>query len=91
MVHFASHVSPRSIFIAKEGMLRRGTVVGLVVTAGFIVASLGDPTMDFGSWHSIALAVMCFLGWTLGAGWLIGASMWAKREQSARRGGDHRF
>ena len=90
VLHVSSHLSPRSIFIAKEGMFRRGTIIGLVVTALFVAASLRDPTMNLGSWQSIALVALCFLLWTIGPGWLIGAAMWSMREQAARRSRDRR-
>ncbi|HKW49045.1 MAG TPA: hypothetical protein VJN70_16455 [Gemmatimonadaceae bacterium] len=90
MLHFASHFSPKSIFIAKEGMFRRGTIIGVVVTALFVAVDRHDPTMDWGSWQSIALVAMCFLLWTIGPGWLIGAAMWSIREQAARRNRNRR-
>jgi hypothetical protein len=73
------------MFILAEGILRRGTVVGAIVTAVFVAASRGDATLELRSWHSIALAALCFLESTIGAGWLIGAIMWSVREQAARR------
>lgn len=85
MLHFASQVSPRSRFIAKEGILRRGTAVGAVVTALFVVASLSDQTIALGSSQSLTLIGLCFLESTIGAGWIIGAIMWSVREQAARR------
>ena len=90
MLHFASHLSPKSIFIAKEGMFRRGTIIGVVVTALFVAVSRHDPTMELGSWQSMALVAVCFLLWTIGPGWLIGAAMWSMRQHAARREHDRR-
>lgn len=78
-------MSPRWVFIAREGILRRGTAVGAVITALYIAAGRGDHTIELSSWHSITLVALCFLEWTLGAGWLIGAAMWSMREQAAQR------
>lgn len=84
MFHFTSHVSPKWMFIAREGILRRGPIVGALVTLLFVVTTRGER-VNAGYWPAIALAAMCFLEWTIGAGWLIGAAMWSMREQAARR------
>jgi hypothetical protein len=82
--HFSSHVGPKWMFIVKEGILRRGTIVGAIVTLVFIVMTHGDK-VDSGYWVTLGLTAACFLEWTIGAGWLIGAAMWSMREQAARR------
>jgi hypothetical protein len=79
------------MFIVKQGILRRGTLVGAVAAALFMAASRGDRTLDSGTWHSIVLAALCFLEWTIGGGWLIGSVMWSMREQAGRRSRDRRF
>lgn len=73
------------MFIVREGILRRGIAVGAVVTALYIAATRGDQTIDLWSWHSMTLVALCFLEWTIGAGWLIGTAMWSMREQAAQR------
>lgn len=85
MLHFASQVSAKSMFILKEGMLRRGTIVGVIATALFLAANHDDAMPDLRSAQFIVLGALCFLEWTIGAGWLIGAIMWSTREQSSRR------
>lgn len=73
------------MFIAKQGILRRGTVVGAVVTALLTAVTRGEHSTELGSGHDIAVAALCFLEWTIGAGWVIGAAMWSIREQAERR------
>jgi hypothetical protein len=85
VLHFALQVSPKSRFIAKEGILRRGTLVGAILTALYVALSHGEQTTASGSSHFLAVVVLCFLESAIGAGWIIGAIMWSLREQATRR------
>lgn len=89
MIHLARKMTARARFIAKEGILRRGTVVGAVVAAVFVFGSVRDGTFETELWRTAVLAVLGFLEWTVGAGWLIGSFLWSWRHQRGGRGPQH--
>lgn len=89
MIHFAISTGSRARFIAKEGVLRRGTVVGALVALLFVGGSLRDGTLRSELWRTTVLAVLCFVEWSVGAGWLIGSFLWSWRHQRDGRAPHH--
>jgi hypothetical protein len=71
-------LSARTQFILRRGVLRWGILVGLVATAvvvGRTPLSVQRSATQ-GPAPRVVLAVLCFLEWSLGAGWFIGAVLW---------------
>ena len=79
-------MTSRTQFIVKHGILRRGTLVGVIVASLFVMASARDGTLETQRWHTTMLAVLCFLEWSVGTGWLIGSFLWSRRHQSEVHG-----
>jgi len=73
-------LGPRLRFIVKEGMLQRGSVVGAIASIVLAVDSLVRGAAQT-SWHSALLVVLCFIEWTIGAGWFIGAWLWSRDQR----------
>jgi hypothetical protein len=74
----------RARFIWREGIFRRGSIVGLVVAGVYAALNLTERSITAGWWQACLLLCLCFVEWTLGAGWLIGAALWSWRERGAR-------
>lgn len=74
----------RARFILREGLFRRGSIVGLLMAGAYAVLNRDDASVASSWWHLGALVGLCFVEWTIGAGWLIGAAMWSRRERSTR-------
>lgn len=89
MIHVVPKMTARARFIAKEGILRRGTMVGAIVAALFVFDSVRDGTFETERWRTVVLAALSFLEWTVGAGWLIGGILWSWRHQRGGRGPQH--
>ena len=82
--------SARTRFIVSQGILRRGSLVGLAVTLVYVWANLGTETFA-GAWWRVALVVLlCFAEWALGAGWIVGAVLWWCRQHADAGGADPR-
>jgi hypothetical protein len=79
IIHLAIKMTSRVRFVATEGILRRGSLIGAVIAAFFVLGSLRDGTLEAERWRTAVLALLCFLEWSVGAGWLIGSFMWSRR------------
>jgi hypothetical protein len=82
-------MTARTRFIAKEGILFRGTVIGAVVAVLFGFGSLRDGTLQAERWRTTVLALLCFVEWSVGAGWLIGSFLWSWRHQRDGHSSQH--
>jgi len=75
MIH-VGRPSPRTLFILRHGVLPWGLVVGTLITA-FVARDLSARhTASDGLVHLVVLVALCFLGWSLGVGWVIGSALW---------------
>jgi len=72
-------MTSRVRFIVTEGILRRGCFIGAVMAAFLLVGSARDGTLEAELWRTTVLALLSFLEWSVGAGWLIGSFMWSRR------------
>jgi hypothetical protein len=70
------------MFILKEGILRRGVPIGIVATLLFILMNLRDGLFASGGRQGALLVALCFLEWSIGPGFVIGAFQWTRRDRS---------
>lgn len=75
----------RTVFVLKEGVLRRGIPIGVIVTVLYIVTNLEEGNFDSGWARAAALIALCFLEWGIGAGWIIGSALWSRRQHRSNR------
>lgn len=71
-------LSARTRFILLRGVVPWGMLVGLAATA-FVVHDTVRPVLNSAGQGPVglaALALLCFIEWSLGAGWIIGAVRW---------------
>jgi hypothetical protein len=73
----------RARFILREGIYRRGSIVGLVVAGVYAALNLTERSITANWWQACLLVCLSFVEWTLGAGWLIGVALWSWREHGA--------
>jgi hypothetical protein len=85
VIHSTIKMTSRVRFIATEGILRRGSLVGALITAFLLVGSARDGTLEAERWRTTVLALLSFLEWSVGAGWLIGSFMWSRRHHRDAR------
>lgn len=85
MVQRRWHPSPRTAFIVREGILRRGIVIGLLVTMLFVATDTFHGAFTNNHRETIVLIVLCLIEWTVGAGWIIGSFLWSRHILAASR------
>ena len=72
-------LSARGTFIVRRGILRCGIPLAIIVFAWTLFShATGRPDLSSASWWraTIAVFLLAFLEWGVGAGWLIGAVWW---------------
>jgi hypothetical protein len=89
------HVRPLSAhtrFILRRGIVPWGIIVG-IVAAGLVLHDAYKPaemSAGSGAGQIALMAVLCFLEWSFGAGWVIGAVLWTaasgKASETSRKG-----
>ena len=79
-MHLPLLTTPRARFIARDGILRRGTAVGAVIALAYAI--LNRTGFATNARQQCLLVLLCFIEWTLGTGWLIGAMLWSWRQQA---------
>jgi len=77
----------RTRFILRQGVLRYGVPLSIIVTA-WVVASAYGTTLERlqtgMGWLRLLLLILLGIGeWAIGAGWLIGAGQWYFRQHLA--------
>lgn len=79
--------SPRTEYIVRHGILRRGVIVGALVT---IVGVLPEAGEFDAHWHAARVALVMLVAcavWAVVAGWVIGAFLWSRQEAAADEDG----
>ena len=89
MIQLTHHLTSRTLFIVREGILLRGTIAGVLLTGLYVVANLRNGTFASGFARASLIVVLCFLEWTVGAGLVIGSILWSRRQQAAKRASLH--
>lgn len=75
---YVRSLSAHTRFILRRGIVPWGMIAGIVATAFVLHDATTTPktSVESGARQVAVMAVLCFLEWSVIAGWIIGAILW---------------
>lgn len=79
--------SERTTYIVRQGVVRYGVVIGLLVSLLGVVPDAGDFGEHWAALRIVGVVAASWVFWALVSGWIIGAFRWSLRGREAEGDG----